>query len=100
MHGAFHVKSRDLLSLFFSSLAFCGFYFLFLFIVAQLHACVVCIALPADLAVVPTQGSYFVFCVAFRKQICFGSEGVARDKLVFGMLKHGHVSFQILTRYF
>ena len=29
-----------------------------------------------------------------------GSEGVARDKLVFGMLKHDHVSFQILTRYF
>ena len=52
---------------------------------------------------VPTQGSYFVFvvffCVSFRKQICFGSEGVARDKLVFEMLKHGHVSFQILTRY-
>jgi len=53
-------------------------------------------------------GSYsgFLFCfccfffVVFRKKICFGSEGVARDKLVFGMLKHGHVSFQILTRYF
>ena len=27
-------------------------------------------------------------------------EGVVRDKLVFGMLKHGHVPFQILTRYF
>ena len=40
--------------------------------------------------------SNFVF-VVFRKQIYFGSEGVAKDKLVFGMLKHGHVSFQILT---
>ena len=65
-------------------------------VVAQLYACVVCIALPAGLVVVPTQGSYFVF-VIFRKQICFGSNGVARDKLVFGMLKHGHVSFHILT---
>ena len=85
------------------SLAFGGFYFLFLFIVAQFHACVVCIALPAGLAVVPTWGFYFVFvgfCVVFRKQICFGLEGVARDKSVFGMLKHNHVSFQILTRYF
>jgi len=35
-----------------------------------------------------------------RKQTCFGSEGVARDKLVFGMKKYGHVSFQILTRDF
>ena len=35
--------------------------FLFLFIVAQLHACVVCIALPDGLAVVPTWGFYFVF---------------------------------------
>jgi len=83
----------------FSSLAFGGFYFLFSFIVAQLYAYVVCIALPASLAVVPTQGSYFIF-VVFRKQICFGSEGVARDNLVFGMLKHDYVSFQILTRYF
>ena len=93
---------RSFVSLF-SSLPFGGFYFLFLFIVSQLHACVVCIALPAGLAVVPTRGFYFVFvvfCVVFRKQICFGSEGVARDKLVFGMLKHDHVSFQILTRYF
>ena len=53
---------------------------------------------------VPTQGFYFAFvvflCVVFRKQICFGLEGVARDKLVFGILKHDHVSFQILTRYF
>ena len=65
---------------------------------------VVCIALLACLAVVPTQGFYFAFvvflCVVFRKQICFGLEGVARDKLVFGILKHDHVSFQILTRYF
>jgi len=97
---AFLVKYGDLLSLFFSSLAFGGFCFLFPFIVAQLHACVLCIALPAGLAVVPTQGFYFVFAiffVIFRKQICFSSEGVAKDKLVFGMLKHGHVSFQILT---
>ena len=60
------------------------------------HACVVCIALPANLAMVPTWGFYFVFVVfyvVFRKQICFGSEGVTRDKLVFGMLEHGHVSF-------
>ena len=60
---AFLAKFRDLLSLFFHSpLA------IFLFIVAQLHAYVVCIALPAGLAVVPTQGSYFVFvvfCVLF-----------------------------------
>ena len=62
----FLVKSGDLLSLF-SSLSFGGFYFLFSFIVAQLHACVVCIALPTGLAVVPTQGSYFVFfCCFFR----------------------------------
>ena len=39
------------------------------------------------------------FCVIFRKQTCFGSKGVARDKLVFVMLKHDHVSFQILTKY-
>ena len=78
--------------------------FIFFFIVTQLHACVVCIALPAGLAMVPSQGFYFVFvvffCVVFRKQICFGLEGVTRDKSVFGMLKHGHVSFEILTRYF
>ena len=70
-----------------------------IFFVAQLHACVVCIALPVGLAVVPTRGFYF-FCVVFSQQICFGSEGVAMDKFVFGMLKHDHVSFQILTRYF
>ena len=64
----FLVKSGDLLSLF-SSLSFGGFYFLFLLIVAQLHACVVCIVLPANLVVVPTQGSFFVvyFCDVFRK---------------------------------
>ena len=44
--------------------------------------------------------SILFFCVAFRKQIYFGSEGVARDKSVFGMLKHDHVSFQIQERYF
>jgi len=64
---AFRVKSGDLLSLFFFTRLW---RILFSFIVAQLHACVVCIALPADLAVVPTQGSYFVFfflffCVVF-----------------------------------
>jgi len=47
----------------FSSLAFGGFYFLYLFILAQLHVGVVCIALPAGLAVVPTQDSYFAFAV-------------------------------------
>ena len=66
------------------------------FLFGTLHACVVCNALPADLVVVPTRGFYFVF-VVFRKQICFGSEGVARDKIVSWMLKHSHVSFQILT---
>ena len=35
--------------------------------------------------------------VSTDRTSCFGLEGVARDKLVFGMLKHGHVSFQILT---
>ena len=66
------------------------------------HACVVCIAPPAGLVVFPTQGFCFVFLLLFflRKQICFGSKGVARDKSVFGMKKHGHVSFQILTRDF
>ena len=59
------------------------------------HACVVCIALPTSLVVIPTQG--FFFLVFLRKQLYFGSEGVARDKLVFGMKKYGHVSFQILT---
>ena len=33
------------------------------FIVAQLHACVLCIALPVGLVVVPTQGFYFAFAV-------------------------------------
>ena len=44
-------------------------------------------------------GSYsgFLFCFVLRKQIYFGLEGVAKDKLVFGMKKHGHVSFQVLT---
>ena len=66
------------------------------------HACVVCIALPTSLVVVPTQGFCFVFffVVFLRKKVCFGSEWVARDKSVFGMEKHGHVSFQILTRDF
>ena len=100
MHSsAFLVKSGDLLSLFFFTRLW-RILFSFLFIFSQLHACVACIALPAGLAVVPTQGSYFafvVFFVVFRKQIRFGSEWVAKDKLVFWMLKHDHVSFQILT---
>ena len=76
------------------------FILFFHFIFAQLHACVVCIALPAGLVVVHTQGFYFAFVVfffvVFRKQICFGSKGVEKDKLVIGMLKHGHVS--LITR--
>jgi len=47
------------------------FIFFFPFIVIELHACVVCIALPAGLAGVPTWGFYFVFvvfCVVFRKK--------------------------------
>jgi len=43
---------------FYSPLA--DFIFIF-FIVAQHHACVVFIALPADLAMVLTQGFYFAF---------------------------------------
>ena len=58
------------------------------FFAAQLYVCVVCIALLTGLAVVPTQGSYFAFVVFFfvffRKQICFGSEGVAKDKPCLG----------------
>jgi len=42
-------------------------------------------------------GSYSGFFCFFRKQLYFGSKWVARDKLVFGMKKHGHVSSQILT---
>jgi len=45
-------------------------------------------------------GFFFLFFFFLRKQIYFGSEGVTRDKLVFGMMKPGHVSFQILTRDF
>jgi len=85
---AFLIKSGDLcLSFFFTRLW--RIFFLF-FIVARLHACAVCIALPAGLAVVPTQGFYFAFAVFLlflEKKICFGSEGVARDKLVFGMFE-------------
>jgi len=87
------------LSLFFSSLTSGGFFFLF--IVAQLHACVFCIALPMYLVVVPTQGFYFFFVVflvlLLENKYALTQKGVARDKLVFGMLKHDHVSFQILT---
>jgi len=83
----------------FALLAFGGFAFLLFLPNLELnkpHACIVCIAFPASLAVVPTQGFCFVF--SLKKQLYFGSEGVARDKLVFGMKKHDRVSFQILTR--
>ena len=49
------------------------------------------------LALVPTQGSYFVFIVffvLFLENKYALAQGVARDKLVFGMLKLGDVSFQ------
>ena len=62
-------------------------------VLSKPHACVVCIALPSNLAVVQSQ-------IFLGKQICFGLERVTRDKLVFGMKKHDHVSFQILTRDF
>ena len=58
---AFLVKSGDLCLSFFLHLPLADFIFFFLF--AQLHACVVCIALPSGLAGAPTQGSYFVFVV-------------------------------------
>ena len=61
---AFLVKSGDLCLSLFTRLWRVLFSF-FLFIVAQLHACVVCIALPAGLAVVPTQGFYFAFAFFF-----------------------------------
>ena len=38
-----------------------------------------------------------VFSCDFRKWLYFGSEWLARDKLVFRMKKHNHVSSQILT---
>ena len=57
---AFLVKFGDLLSLFIFTHLW-RILSLFFFIVAQLHACVVCIALPANLAVVPTRGFYFVY---------------------------------------
>ena len=46
----------------FSSLAFGRFYLLFIFFPTS---CVVCIALPTTLAVVPTQGFYFAFALFF-----------------------------------
>jgi len=60
---AFLAKFGDLFSLFFFTRLW-RILFSF-FIVAQLHACVLCIALPAGLAVVPTQGFYFSFAVFF-----------------------------------
>ena len=63
------------------------------------HAYVVCIAFPTSLMVVPTQDFVLFFYYFFsRKQLYFGSEGITRDKLGFWMKKHGHASFQILTR--
>jgi len=53
------LQNLEIFYLSLSSLAFGGFYYFFLFMVAQLHACAVCFALPAGLAVIPTQGSYF-----------------------------------------
>ena len=97
---AFLVEFEDLLSLFFRPPSADFVSFIFIFIFSQLQVCIICIALLIGLAMVLTQGLYFCFCCflfVFRKQICFGSEGVAKDKLVFGILKHGHVSFQILT---
>ena len=74
---AFLVKLGDLcLSFFLSPLVD----FFFFFIVAQLHACVVCISLLAGLAVVPPLGFLFCFCyfffvVVFRKQHALALRG-------------------------
>ena len=57
---------RSFVSLLFFHSPLADLLFFFFFIVSQLHACVVCIALPTDLAVVPTRDFYFVF-VVFRK---------------------------------
>jgi len=66
------------LSLFFLHSPLADFLF-FSFFAAQLQVCVVCIALPTGLAVVPTQGSYFAFAgFFFRKQMLWlgrGSKG-------------------------
>jgi len=64
---------------------------------AQPHARVACIAFLASLAVVPTLVFFVYIYIILRKQLYFGLEWVARDKLVFGMKKHDHVSFQILN---
>ena len=55
-----------------------------------------------------SDGSYsgflFCFCCFFalllENKYALARRGVARDKLVFGVLKHYHVSFPILNRYF
>ena len=72
-------KIGDLCLFFFNSFAFDGFYFLFsftllwwifiIFFFAQLHACLVCIALPAGLVVVLTWGFYFAFAIFLF--VCF-----------------------------
>ena len=97
---AFLVKSEDLLSLFFFTRLW-RIIFSFFFHCCP-TSCMCCLHCSSRRF---SGGSYlgFLFCffvLLLEKQICFGSERVARDKLVFGMLKHGHVSFQILTRYF
>jgi len=52
---------RSFVSFFFTRLWWVSFLFIF----AQIHACVVSIALPAGLAVVLTWGFYFAFAVFF-----------------------------------
>ena len=94
---AFLAAFGDLLSLFFTCLwRNLSFHY-------RPTSCICC--LHCSLAVVPTHGFYFCFChfffvVVFRKQHDLARRGVAKDILVFGILKHGHVSFLILTRSF
>ena len=97
---AFLVEFWRSLSLSFFHWPLADFHHFFIHFFAQLQARIICIALLAGLAVVLTQGLFLLllfFLFVFRKQIFFGSEGVSKDKLVFGMFEHGHVSFQILT---
>jgi len=97
----FLVKSRYILSLFFLHSPLADFFFFFFSFFCPTS----CMCSLHCFSHWYSDGSYLgflfcfccFFCVVFRKQICFGSEGVAKDELVFRMLKHGHVSFQILT---
>ena len=97
-HINFAFKSPKKISSFFL-LALADFLFVFFtsllpnIKLSKPHACVVYIAFPAILVVVLTLG-----CCFFKKIIGFGLERVARDKLVFRIKKHGHMSFQMLTR--